>query len=87
MMSDEEKEDDTYIRHPLDYRSDALNNFITKLDARCDKELTHSRGQHTLGSPRKIHIPQRAKKWMIKKQSTSGTSVESIELTTEDISI
>ena len=92
MMSDEEK-DDVFVRHPPDYRSDAMNTFIAKLDARCVKKLTtHPRGKRKQGSPRKLCVPQTAKKWMIKKQTspvsndTSATSVvQSPEQTANDI--
>ena len=56
MMSDEEKHDDHYIRHPPSYyRSSALSKFITKLDARCDKKMfSHPRVTRQIGSPRKL---------------------------------
>ena len=37
-MSDEEKVDDTFVRHRPNYRSAKLNKFIDKLDARYEKK-------------------------------------------------
>ena len=37
MMSDEEELDGDFIRHPPAYRSEVFNNFILKLDSRCNK--------------------------------------------------
>ena len=44
MMSDEDREEDFYIRHPPSYRSKALQKFIDKLETRLnqEKELTPS---------------------------------------------
>ena len=36
-MSDEEENDDVFVRHTPSYRSNLLNNFIKKLDDRCEK--------------------------------------------------
>ena len=89
MMSDEEKQDDVFVRHPPDYRSDAMSTFIAKLDARCVKKLTtHPRGKRKQGSPRKLCVPRRAKKWMVKKQtspvSNDTSAVDFTEQTAND---
>ena len=66
-MSDEEKHDEVYVRHPPFYRSDALTKFISKLDKRCDKMSTHPRIKRNVGSPAKTPTPANAKKWTVKK--------------------
>ena len=69
MMSDEEQEEDYYMRHPPSYRSKALHQFITKLDTRLDKEKgTHPRMERRLGSPIDKAIPSRFKKWTIRRE-------------------
>ena len=68
-MSDEERSGDSYIRHPPSYRSKALSDFITKLDARLDKEKKiHPRLMCMQGSPHKKSIPMKFKKWTVKKE-------------------
>ena len=68
MMSEEEKCDDTYVRHPPSYRSKAVYKFLCKLDNRCEKQMsTHPRVKRLLGSPRKLSTPCHAKRWVVKK--------------------
>ena len=81
MMSEEEKCDDTYVRHPPSYRSIAVYKFLCKLDKRCEKQMsTHPRIKRLLGSPRKLSAPCHAKRWVIKKiesqQQTSPSQTE-----------
>ena len=66
MMSDEEKVDDTYVRHQPSFRSVRLNNFIQKLDGRIEKTpSSHPRHIRVLGSPVEKSAPENAKPWMI----------------------
>ena len=77
MMSDEERSQDSYILHPPSYRSEALNTFITKLDARLDKEKnTHPRLERIMGSPREKPVPSRFKKWTIKRELWNNSELE-----------
>ena len=69
MMSDEEREEDYYTRHPPSYRSDVLERFITKLDARLDQEKgAHPRLERRPGSPKDKPVPSRFKKWTVRKE-------------------
>ena len=69
-MSDEEKREEVYVRHPPFYRSDALTKFISKLNKRCDKKMsTHPRVKRNVGSPAKTPTPANAKKWTVKKMN------------------
>ena len=81
MMSEEEKCDDTYVRHPPSYRSKAVYKFLCKLDNRCKKQMsTPPRVKRPLGSPRKLSAPCHAKWWVVKKiesqQQTSPSQTE-----------
>ena len=77
MMSEEEKCNDTYIRHPPSYRSKAVEKFLTKLDTRCEQQMsTHPRVKRLLGSPRKLRVPRHAKGWVMKK--IEGQSQEQV---------
>ena len=73
MMSDEEKDGNTYIRHPPSYRSERLNRFIQKLDSRLDS--TPSRHARVLGSPVEKQTPARAKRWMLKDCNSENVAV------------
>ena len=69
MMSDEEEQGDTYIRHPPRYRSTVLAQFIDKLDGRYEKlnsSTHHPRKKRVLGCSLDVPIPPEAKKWMVK---------------------
>ena len=81
MMSDEEKEGETYIRHPPGYRSERLNRFIQKLDERLDSMPSrHARHSRVLGSPVEKQVPAKAKAWMLKDDARSaGTQNQSFE--------
>ena len=68
MMSEEEKCNDTYIRHPPTYRSKAVEKFLNKLDTRCEQQMsTHPHVKRLVGSPRKLSVPRHAKRWVVKK--------------------
>ena len=78
MMSEEEKCDDAYIRHPPSYRSKEMDKFLTKLDKRCEEKMSsHPRIKRRLGSPRKLSVPCHAKKWVIKKNEDHDRNSES----------
>lgn len=78
MMSDEEKTDDTYVRHQPEYRSEKFTAFLDKLDERSFKKQTnHARYKRTIGTPVKKTPPQGIEKWMIK-----STEVAEQELNT-----
>lgn len=78
MMSDEEKRDETYVRHQPEYRSEKFNSFLNKLDTRSTKKQT-GQFQRSLGTPITVRIP----KWMVKASaeyevvSTAGSISES----------
>ena len=66
MMSDEEEQGETYIRHPPLYRSTLISQFIEKLESRYEKRSSnHPRKKRVLGAPVDIPVPAEAKKWMI----------------------
>ena len=68
-MSDEERKDNYYIRHPPSYRAKVLDQFIKKLEARLDQEKgTHPRMERRPGSPINKELSSRFKKWTIKKE-------------------
>ena len=70
MMSDEEKDGETYFRHQPSFRSTRFNNFIEKLDERIEKMPTsHPRHTRILGSPVEMATPKNAKPWMIKNNA------------------
>ena len=63
IMSEEERVEDRYVRHPPSYRS---NKFIMMLDQRGGKKSSsHARFSREEGSPRKLPTPRHAKPWMI----------------------
>lgn len=64
-MSDEEKIDDSYVRHAPAYRSKKFNDFIGRLDQRSAKGSSHPRTKRVEGSPRVIPVPSNIKSWMI----------------------
>ena len=69
MMSDEKEQGDMYIRHPPQYRSSLLAQFIEKLDSRYEKRnsaTSHPRKKRIVGSPIDVPTPVEAKKWMLK---------------------
>ena len=82
MMSDEEKVEDKYIRHPPDYRSEKFSKFLDKLDHRATSKCKHhARFKRDLGSPRIKSPPANAKPWMLKEEAaiehnTSGNDSE-----------
>ena len=59
MMSDEEEADGIYIRQPPSFRSDLLNNFIAKLESRCEK--APNKQPRILQSPISKPVPPSAK--------------------------
>ena len=75
MMSDEEEQGETYIRHPPLYRSTLLSEFIEKLESRYDKRSSiHPRKMRVLGAPVDVPVPAEAKKWMIRPESCRDTA-------------
>lgn len=82
MMSDEEFDENekTYIRHPPSYRSEILNKFIARLDARGDQQRSnHPRMKRRLGSPVPQPSPKSLKHWA-KKGALSEDFEQSNEL-------
>ena len=76
MMSEEEKVDDQYVRHPPLYRSERLNKFVHKLDHRLSKCLSdRPRITRVLGSPHKALPPINAKKWTVNHARTSSRRI------------
>ena len=76
MMSDEEKDGNTYIRHPPSYRSERLSRFIERLDSRLDRTPSrHARHARVLGSPIEKQAPARAKSWMLKDTNLDDAAV------------
>ena len=70
MMSEEELDEGVYVRHQPSYRSEALQRFINKLDARLDAEKgTHPRLERRLGSPHVKSAPVVTNSWVIKRDS------------------
>lgn len=70
MMSEEELDEGVYVRHQPSYRSEALQRFINKLDARLDAEKgTHPRLERRLGSPHEKSAPVVTNSWVIKKDN------------------
>ena len=83
MMSDEEEQGDTYIRHLPLYRSTLLSQFIDKLDGRHEKRnsgANHPRKQRVLGCSVDVPIPSDAKKWMIKPDLMRNEVSTSLEI-------
>lgn len=77
MMSDEEKCDEGYIRHPPSYRSELFNKFIAKLESRCDKAPNHQpRKKRILGSPVKKSVPPNTKNWLLNPEFRPDDSKE-----------
>ena len=71
MMSEEEKEDSGFIRHPPKYRSNNFNKFLKKLDDRYERRIKSSnqpRLPRKLGSPREKDVPIYTKMWLIKPE-------------------
>lgn len=90
MMSEEEEDGDSYIRHPPSYRSESFNKFIDKLDQRLQsKHSKHPRLERRLGSPRNKLVPVQCKKWMVKTvnnedQESTRSKDQSLEGTESD---
>ena len=69
MMSDKEREGDSFVRHCPSYPSYALNKFLDKLDNRFNKKSTQQpRMARQLGSPVDKEISTHARSWMIKPE-------------------
>ena len=86
MMSDEEKVGETFVRHPPAYRSDRLNAFINKLDARLSKTTSsHARHPRVLGSPVTKKVPSAAKSWMVKEQPIEETTTSEANRSHQDL--
>ena len=76
MMSDEEKCDDTYVRHQPEYRSEKFTSFLNKLDERCSKKQTsHARYKRSIGSPSKTVPPTGIEKWMTKSTEEAEQNI------------
>ena len=85
MMSEEEKVDDTYVRHPPSYRSERLNKFIQKLDERLECTPSHhARHARILGSPIEKPIPAVAKRWMLKDDLRNQPEGSDVDLFASD---
>lgn len=79
MMSDEERVEDFYVRHPPSYRSKALSDFINKLETRLGKEKsTHPRLERRPGCAVEKPVPSRFKKWTIKKELRKSGSTTTL---------
>ena len=82
MMSEEEEDGGSYIRHPPSYRSKALNKFIDKLDQRLQSKLVkHPRLERRPGSPRKKPVPELCKKWMVERRNDESQDSSESEAT------
>ena len=86
LMPDEEKRDETYVRHQPEYQSEKFNLFLNKLDMRSTKKQTnHSRFKRSIGTPMKKPAPVGVPKWMVKASaefevaSTADSSSENSE--------
>lgn len=80
MMSDEEKIDDSYVRHPPSFRSERFNKFIQKLDDRlANMPGSHPRYSRRLGSPIETGAPEHAKSWMINKDFPGDEAEDEVE--------
>lgn len=72
-MSDEEKRDNVYVRHPPSYRSDTLNKYIEKLDERSASSTgNHAKFERRIGTPIKKSVPTGTKKWILKTEASSS---------------
>lgn len=81
MMSDEEKVENTYIRHPPSYRSERLQKFLIMLDERAEKsqsKTAHPRIPRQLGSPVTKAAPPHAKKWMKKEEGNTSSHIADV---------
>lgn len=67
MMSEEEEEGDTFIRHKPSWRSDTLNQFLEKLES-CfkDKHPKSLAKPRKYGEPVEKNVPSGIPSWMIK---------------------
>lgn len=75
MMSDEEKQDNVYVRHPPSYHSDTLNTYIEKLDERSASVTgSHAKFERKIGSPIEKTAPQGTRKWMLKSDAPNTSS-------------
>ena len=83
MMSDEERDEEIYVRHPPSYRSKSLNCFISKLDCRLDSDIAnkskHPRLDRRLGSPHDESVPVGCKRWVVKKDLSINDDRETTE--------
>ncbi len=74
MMSEEEKNEDKFVRHPPSFRSAKVKQFIGKLERRLERKPS-LRVRRVEGSPRSVPIPVGAKKWTFKSPSKEITPV------------
>jgi len=78
MMSDEEKINDVYVRHPPSYRSEKFHNYLIKLDKRVAAKgrNVHARFQRQEGAVLEKDPPPNCKRWMVKSQVIQMHPVE-----------
>ena len=69
-MSEEDRDGNRFIRHPPDYRSMKVQQFIDKLEKRLEKRVSANSSKarfiRILGSPRQAALPRNAKKWTVR---------------------
>ena len=84
MMSDEDRVEDKYVRHPPSFRSDKVSRFIHKLDSRLNRKGSDkARFVRVMGSPRMLPPPRNAKQWTIAQsahvEDIQNTSAEALD--------
>ena len=69
VMSEEEEEGDSFIRHWPSWRSDTLNQFLEKLERRFKDKHPHSLAKpRTYGEPVQKKAPTGIPSWMVRPQ-------------------
>ena len=87
MMSEEDRVEDKYIRHPPCYRSGSVQKFVDKLDSRLQKRgPERARIVRVLGSPRICRAPPKAKEWTVQcaRRTSSNNSNTTVDQEQEE---
>ena len=92
MMSEEEVESDSFLRHRPSWRSSPLNRFLEKLENRYKSKNPNSLAKpRTYGDPVQKIAPFGTPSWMIVPEHSNGSAASSgldlfsdVELTNSD---
>ena len=80
MMSEEEEEGGSFIRHRPSWRSNTQNQFLEKLERRFKEKHANSLAKpHTYGDPIQKTPPVGIPLWMVRPEQPNESANETIE--------